>query len=329
MKIDNFSVQNLKFTFIIPVFNEEEFIGICLNSILSQSSAVSDCEIIVVDNGSSDRSREIIKKYPQAQLVIAPNCNVGEVRNIGAKAATGSHLIFIDGDCQVPENFVTRVSKLVKKSPKNVFGGGILLPSNPNWLEKYWTLQSETKSQLPKKLIGASIVICKDIFFEVEGFREDISSGEDGDLHDKIVEKGMPLAIINDLDVVHLGNAKTITSFIKRQSWHSENYTKNIKKSVKDPIFIIVALTSLISTWIIFAMIFTLHIPVMELSMLALAPLVLSIKRIYRSQKSAKLFKNLPIIYFIDALYIVGRCYGLVTGTIQQFRKNQITEGKY
>lgn len=303
-----------KISFVIPVFNEEESISLCLNSILSSGSPRDTYEIIVVDNGSSDGSTEIVKKYESINLIEAPNCNVGKVRNMGAQEARAKHIVFIDGDCTIPNGFIHRVFKLISDSPGKVFGGGILLPDNPTWIEEYWTLQSDGRSQLPSKIIGASILIPKQTLFDVNGFDENLSSSEDSDLHDRLVDQGISISITNDLDVIHLGNAKNIRAFIKRQTWHSENYFKNLKKSIKDPIFIITVTALVLTSAIALSITTSNGIPIFETAALFTTPLILSIKRIYRSKKPASHMLKIPAIYLIDALYVIGRCQGLILG---------------
>ena len=67
---------------IIPVYNEEKMIGICLKSLKHQS--YKQMEIIVVDDGSSDSTRNIVKSFPDIKLLTQSHKGPGQARNLGA-----------------------------------------------------------------------------------------------------------------------------------------------------------------------------------------------------------------------------------------------------
>lgn len=86
---------------IIPTFNVEAYIGQCIESLLNQT--FTDFEIICVDDGSTDRTAEIIKEYAQKDsrlfLLEMPHCGLaGNMRNEGIERARGEYLLFLDGD---------------------------------------------------------------------------------------------------------------------------------------------------------------------------------------------------------------------------------------
>lgn len=85
---------------ILPVFNEERHISLCLRSLLGQVGC--SFEILVVDDGSQDRTPEIVRelaaRYPQLRLVTQQRQGPGAARNLGARLARGTYLAFCDGD---------------------------------------------------------------------------------------------------------------------------------------------------------------------------------------------------------------------------------------
>lgn len=90
---------------IIPVYNGEKHIAVCIESILSQS--ISNYEIICIDDGSTDQSLDIIKEYEQKHACIhsfsQKNAGVSVARNRGIKESTGNYAIFLDADdCMHP-----------------------------------------------------------------------------------------------------------------------------------------------------------------------------------------------------------------------------------
>jgi len=83
---------------IIPAKNTEDTIGNCLRAVLSQRYVNTDYEVIVVDDGSTDRTAEIAKSM-RARVIQQENAGPAAARNAGAEAAYGEILAFTDADC--------------------------------------------------------------------------------------------------------------------------------------------------------------------------------------------------------------------------------------
>lgn len=85
---------------IIPVFNSEEFLNKCLDSLLNQS--LTDIEIICVDDGSTDNSLKILKSYAnkddRVKVLTRENNGAGAARNLGLKYVNGKYILFVDSD---------------------------------------------------------------------------------------------------------------------------------------------------------------------------------------------------------------------------------------
>ena len=97
-----------KVSVIIPVFNAEEYVGECLDSVISQT--IGDIEIIVVNDGSTDNSIQIIREYEKSDYRIVvidkENEGAGPSRNKGIQVAKGEFLAFLDADDFYPSNNV-------------------------------------------------------------------------------------------------------------------------------------------------------------------------------------------------------------------------------
>lgn len=92
--------EELKISIIIPVYNAEKFLRACVESLQEQRGC--DFEIILVDDGSTDRSSSICDEYAEAdsriRVIHKPNGGVSSARNMGLKAVTGNWLMFVDAD---------------------------------------------------------------------------------------------------------------------------------------------------------------------------------------------------------------------------------------
>ena len=112
-----------KVSLIIPAYNEELFLPQTLKRIgRALSIADGPSEIIVVDNDSLDKTREVAEAFG-AQVVHAKEHNISVARNAGAKNATGEVLIFIDADTLVPETLVQKITDALQD--EKCFGGAV------------------------------------------------------------------------------------------------------------------------------------------------------------------------------------------------------------
>lgn len=101
-----------KFSIIIPNYNEEKYIKRCLESIFNQTINKLNYEVIVIDDGSTDSSIEIIKQY-DVKLLNSYRLGAGGARNKGIDIANGKYIILLDGDDYLYKDDV--LEKLDKK----------------------------------------------------------------------------------------------------------------------------------------------------------------------------------------------------------------------
>lgn len=92
--------ESMKLSIIVPVYNIERYLKDCLDSIQSQS--FTDYELLLIDDGSTDRSPEICDRYAEkdarVHVIHSQNAGVSNARNLGIEAAKGEYIGFIDGD---------------------------------------------------------------------------------------------------------------------------------------------------------------------------------------------------------------------------------------
>lgn len=96
--------EMIKVSVIIPVYNEEKDIRACLESLRKQS--LKEKEVIVVDDGSTDGTREAVQEYREVKLLTGTHKGPGASRNLGAKKARGKYLIFVDADMTFSANYL-------------------------------------------------------------------------------------------------------------------------------------------------------------------------------------------------------------------------------
>lgn len=278
-----------------------------------------DFEIIVVDNGSTDRTLDIARKLANKALFF-PEGNVGAVRNHGASFAQGEILAFIDADCVVGHGWLADGIELLKRNPGAVLGGPCKPRQGANWIEEYWLLKSNRSSVIQKDLLGSCIFIHRSDFMASGGFNEIMTSGEDSDFSQKLRQLGKEIIIKNELAVVHLGNPNTTIDFLKRQIWHAENYLLFPRNSIKDATFWLVLLFLASAVGLLFNLTNSKLAILWSFPLIAI-PAIFSLKRLSRAGFPKVSFKGLARIYIIDLFYLLGRSAGLVKSSTRMFRK--------
>ena len=111
----------MKLSFVIPAYNEEKFIGKCPDSIFKEiTSKVYDIEIIVVNNASTDRTREVVQSFAGVKVVDEPKKGLSFARQAGFLAATGDLIANIDADTILPSGWVDKVFQEFSSNKKLV-----------------------------------------------------------------------------------------------------------------------------------------------------------------------------------------------------------------
>jgi len=162
---------------IIPTLNEEKYLPLLLNSIKQQD--FKDYEIIVADNNSKDKTREIAKKYGCG---ITSGGLPARGRNKGAKAAKGEVLLFLDADVVLPPGFLRKSTLEFNKRNLDIASYSILPKGGKEIIKRgfdvlyNWPI-SISQNFLPHGAMG--ILVKKEIFDKVGGFDEKIKIAED------------------------------------------------------------------------------------------------------------------------------------------------------
>lgn len=134
----------MKFSLIIPLYNKAPYIAQTLQSVLAQS--FQEFEIIVVDDGSTDASVDIVKGFqqPQIRLVQQPNAGVSVARNRGIDLATGDWIGFLDGDDSLHPDYFAGMVEMMKAYPSiDILASRFrVIADSPAWPPEVWPLQT-------------------------------------------------------------------------------------------------------------------------------------------------------------------------------------------
>ncbi len=206
-------------SFIIPAKNEEKNILRCISSILNINYPNNRFDILVIDNGSNDKTVEISKKSG-ASVYVCPNFTISKMRNYGANFAKGEYLAFIDADVSIDENWPNVCLRTVEKYNSQAVGSSPTIPENSTWIERAWHCQVRARDNVGKRpwIASMNLFVNRSVFLEVGGFDEALVTCEDVDLGYRISRK-TDIIYNKDIIAIHYGEAKTVSHFFRKEYW--------------------------------------------------------------------------------------------------------------
>ena len=303
-----------KISIIIPVYNEESYLPLCLDSLSNLDYPKDGIEVIIIDNGSTDSSLSIAKSYRSKfnKLLVDhfPDGKIGAVRNRGISLSNGDIYAFVDADCVVPPSWLNVAIECFNNSEQlAAVGGDFLYKDNPSWLERAWALNKGQYSRKVHALATGSFIVNRFAIENAGIFNEAIEAGEDTELSARLIRSGYILELNTGCNVIHLGYPNTVGSFIKRQIWQTKDYiiTRNGRF---DRTFVLTFLFLISNLAALTLMPFYLSCTVLLLFLSLIIP---SFSSMYRFSQSAETFNPIILvkIFGVQYLYYVGRSIGL------------------
>jgi len=209
-------------SFIIPTFNSEKTIKICIESIKKQ-----DCrkEIIVVDGNSRDKTIDIVKRF-DIRLIIEKKIGIAPARNTGLRESKGDYIAFVDSDVVLPEDWITKALKFIEGNKKIAAVGGPGKSYEKNTISDSLNFLLFGNSSLVKNKFVDSIATM-DVLYKrkaIEGmiFDESMFLGEDPEFNFRLRKRGFKLLYDRNLWVYHQHPTKFVGLLRK---WY--NYGKS------------------------------------------------------------------------------------------------------
>jgi len=184
------------FSVVIPARNEEENLPACLESVKRQAGGFF-IEIIVVDNGSTDKTGQIARDFGVKVINLA-ELGVGRARKIGTEASQGEIVLQIDADTHLPEDYLQNIFTKFKNDPNLVCAGGRYIFYDANL---FWSLMNKIFFKplylFSKFCLGRDIgpaannmAFKKEAYKKAGGFRVDLKYGEDLELNARLAKIG-------------------------------------------------------------------------------------------------------------------------------------------
>jgi glycosyltransferase involved in cell wall biosynthesis len=202
---------------IIPAFNEAALITSTLRALADVDYPAEKVEVIVVDNGSTDRTRTIAEDHG-ATVLVSPGATVAGLRNLGASRSTGAVLAFLDADCLPVREWLTRAVESLRAGA-GVTGSRVAAPEQTTWVERAWFQPAPQGRQTVSYINSGNLIVGRPLFEALGGFSEALTTGEDSEFCRRARVRASVIAD-EGIRVVHLGNPKTLRQFLRREMWH-------------------------------------------------------------------------------------------------------------
>jgi glycosyltransferase involved in cell wall biosynthesis len=215
----------VRISLVIPVYNAEETLGGLLRSISEQTLASELFEVIIVDDGSTDRSAELVRACPDIQLLSQENRGPGAARNTGTRHARGAIIAYTDADCILPPSFLSEHLHLHEEheeidglhggiAPANTlpYGSCVLADHLCNWFWDHNALPEDDAEYMP----SANMSIKRRVLDAGVCWSEKRITGEDVDLSLQMRASGMRIRFFPGPYLYHIDRA-SLRQFLRHQ----------------------------------------------------------------------------------------------------------------
>jgi glycosyltransferase involved in cell wall biosynthesis len=223
---------------IIPCYNHGTYLPEAIESVINQS--YKNFEIIVIDDGSIDNTKEVCNNYPIVKYIYQKNAGLSAARNTGIKYSSGAYLVFLDADDWLLENaFESNLDILINNNDIAFVSGGHKLfyePEDKTWIVQKEIVKSSYSSLLEGNYIGmhATVMYQRWVFNTFE-FDTSLRYCEDYDLYLKIARKH-PISHHTSLIAVYRIHDNNMSSNYSEMMKYALLVLSNNKKELRTPI---------------------------------------------------------------------------------------------
>jgi glycosyltransferase involved in cell wall biosynthesis len=181
----DFGSNKPTFSVIICTYNRADLLSSCLETLVAQSIPLERYEVIVVDNNSRDRTREVVARfaetYPNVRYESEAEQGLSAARNCGVREAQGACVAFLDDECKVARDWLSQADRVRRETKAQAFGGPYepwYLSDRPAWYKDAYGSSQDIGATgwLPDSFFvsGGNFFIERHLVQELGGFRTDL-----------------------------------------------------------------------------------------------------------------------------------------------------------
>jgi glycosyltransferase involved in cell wall biosynthesis len=199
---------------IVPTYNSERTLGRCLDSIKNQT--YQNIEMIVVDNGSTDRTVEIAHQYG-AKVHILGSAERCKQTNYGSKMARGKYVYQVGSDFVLDSTIVEEATRKCEDEGYDAVSMFCAIDPTISFWAKVRKLEKDCyKGEL---LYTGARFFRKDVFEAIGGFRENLVAAEDYDLYNRLKKANYRIGTIKSQEL-HIGEPKKLMDVVRKQYYY-------------------------------------------------------------------------------------------------------------
>ena len=190
----------MRLSIVIPAYNEAEYLGECLRSVLAEiqrAGKAAEIEVLVIDNGSTDRTGEVAGEFAGVRVISEPQKGLTRARQKGLSEARGQALAFVDADTRMPPGWIDRVLRAFEADPLAVCVSGPYIyydasSFNRVLVKLYWRLLAKPAYWMAGYMaVGGNFTASKEALLQIGGFDTTIAFyGEDTDIARRLAAVG-------------------------------------------------------------------------------------------------------------------------------------------
>ena len=239
--------NNLRISIVVPVRNEEEFLGSTLSRLLGQDYPVDRFEILVVDGRSDDGTRDVVRdfqdKHSNLRLLDNPRRWSSVGRNIGVRESDGDIVLIVDGHCELQHaDYLSRLSEAFDRTcvdcigrpqPLNVSGATTLqhaiATARASWLGHHPDsfIYAKQEQIVPAKSVG--VAYRRDVFDRIGYFDESFDACEDVEFNHRLDQAGMSCLLLPSV-AVHYHPRRDLRSLFYQLARYGRGRVRLLRK---------------------------------------------------------------------------------------------------
>ena len=191
-------------------------------------------ETILIDGGSRDGTVAAARESGFDECQVHPGASIPVCRNHALRAARGTALAFLDGDCMPDKDWLVHAAPWLLKPPPVLIGYPVAPPAAGNWIHRAWHAHWHHKNPAaaagggePVTVEAFRLITTRNMLFNrallgvVPAFDETLTTGEDTDFAFRAAQAGCEVVALPSLRVTHLGEPATLRQYYRQQLWHA------------------------------------------------------------------------------------------------------------
>lgn len=229
--------STVRVSLIVPIKDELDFLPKTLPSFERSVEACEAGELILVDNGSKDGSKDFLQTNASPETtVLSLQCGtIGAVRNYGAAKARGYVLAFVDADVVIDPGHLRKMSVILQSSSAAVIGARVGPARDSSKIALAWEeLHARARASSAKYVNTGNMAVKREVFEEIGGFSEQLETGEDAEFCQRVRLAGHEVMECPELSAVHLDTPNSMKEFFKKEVWHGLGAIGTMKREIRD-----------------------------------------------------------------------------------------------